>query len=186
MASLSMNSAQLKWIERPPGVLGGHRFESCRGLRFFSLSHTRDMLINSFHICFTELKKLPSFILSPHRELQILRRGRQRERDFLNTKWSRARTTVILAGKCGNHRHSTTSFSKNVVVAKTNYQMLKILSFSDRKRASLPSTEISVLTFVVKKKNEAFQGVYFQRIGEKIKKLNVVLLVVLVLESKAL
>ena len=64
--------------------------------------------------------------------------------------------------------------------------MLKILSFSDRKRASLPSTEISVLTFVVKKKNEAFQGVYFKRIGEKIKKLNVVLLVVLVLESKAL
>ena len=46
-----------------------------------------------------------------------------------------------------------TSLSENVVVAETSYQMLGILSFSERERA-LPttSTEISVLTFVVKKK----------------------------------
>ena len=36
-------------------------------------------------------------------------------------------------------------------MAKTSYQMLGILSFSDRKRALRPSTEISELTFVVKK-----------------------------------
>ena len=41
--------------------------------------------------------------------------------------------------------------TKNDVVVKTSYQMLRILSLSDRERASPPSTEISVLTFVVKK-----------------------------------
>ena len=37
-------------------------------------------------------------------------------------------------------------------MAKTSYQMLKILSFSDRERALPPSTEIYVLTFAVKKR----------------------------------
>ena len=47
-----------------------------------------------------------------------------------------------------------TSLNENVVVAGTSYQMLGILSFSDRERerASPPSTEISAPTFVVKKK----------------------------------
>ena len=40
---------------------------------------------------------------------------------------------------------------KNIVMAKTSYQMLGILSFSDRERALPPSTEIRELTFVVKK-----------------------------------
>ena len=35
----------------------------------------------------------------------------------------------------------------NVVVAKTSYQMLKMLSFSARERALPPLTEISVLIF---------------------------------------
>ena len=40
--------------------------------------------------------------------------------------------------------------------------MLEILSFNDPERTLPPSTEISVLTFVVKKKyNKAFRGVYF-------------------------
>ena len=53
------------------------------------------------------------------------------------------------------------SFSENVVVAKTNYKMLGILSFGDRQRAlKPPSTEISVLTLVVKKYKDAFRGVY--------------------------
>ena len=43
------------------------------------------------------------------------------------------------------------SLSENVVVAGTSYQMLEILSFSERERALPSSTEISVLTFVVKK-----------------------------------
>ena len=64
---------------------------------------------------------------------------------------ARARTNVILAGKHGSRRQSTTSFSENVVVAKTSYRMLGILSFSDRERALPPSTEIGELTFVVKK-----------------------------------
>ena len=78
---------------------------------------------------------------------------------------------MILAGKCGSHRHSTTSFRENVIVAKTSYQMSGILRFSDRERASPPSKKISELAFVVKKKkqqqqqqqknNEVFRGVYF-------------------------
>ena len=41
---------------------------------------------------------------------------------------------INLAGKCGSHRQSTTSFSENVIVAKTSCQMLEILSFRDRER----------------------------------------------------
>ena len=55
------------------------------------------------------------------------------------------RTNVIMAGKCDSRRHSTTSFNENVLVAKTSNQMLGILSFSERERALLPSTEISEL-----------------------------------------
>ena len=43
---------------------------------------------------------------------------------------ARARTNAILAGKCGSRRHSTTSFSENVVVVKKGYQILDIVSFS--------------------------------------------------------
>ena len=58
---------------------------------------------------------------------------------------------------------STTSFSENVVMAKVSYQMLGILSLSDRERASPPSTEISVLTLVVKTKyKDAFRGMCFK------------------------
>ena len=34
-----------------------------------------------------------------------------------------ARNSVILAGKRGSRRHSTTGFSENVVVAGTSYQL---------------------------------------------------------------
>ena len=44
-------------------------------------------------------------------------------------------------GKCGSLRHSTMSFSENFVVAKTSYQMLEILSFSEQERALRPSTD---------------------------------------------
>ena len=47
---------------------------------------------------------------------------------------TRAWTSVILAGKRGSRRHSTTSFSENVEVAETSYQMLEVLSFCDRER----------------------------------------------------
>ena len=65
---------------------------------------------------------------------------------------ARARTNVILAGRCGSRRQSTTSFSENVVVAGTSYPMLEILLVSDQKRASSPSTEISELNFGGEKK----------------------------------
>ena len=38
-----------------------------------------------------------------------------------------------------------------VLARKTSYQRLKILPFSDREKALTPSTEINVLTLVVKK-----------------------------------
>ena len=47
---------------------------------------------------------------------------------------ARAWASVILAGKCVSRRRSTTSFSKNVEVAETSYQMLEVLSFCDRER----------------------------------------------------
>ena len=66
--------------------------------------------------------------------------------------------------------------------------MLEILSFSDWGKVLPPSTEISVLTFVVKKKyKETFcLGYLFLQSRRENLKLNVVLIVILVLESKAL
>ena len=46
-----------------------------------------------------------------------------------------------------------------VVMAETSYQVLEILSFSDRERALPPSTEISVQTFMVKKRTKMLSGV---------------------------
>ena len=64
-------------------------------------------------------------------------------------------TNVILAGKGHDHksRHSTPSFRENVCSGENkSYQVLGIfISFSDREMALPPSTEISELTFVVKK-----------------------------------
>ena len=42
----------------------------------------------------------------------------------------RAWNSVILAGKRDSRRRSTKSFSENVVVAETSYQMLEVLSFA--------------------------------------------------------
>ena len=81
---------------------------------------------------------------------------------------ARARTSVILAGKCDSRRHSTTNFSENVVVAKTSYQMLRILLLSDRERASPPFNGNKRTNFCgERKQNEAFHSFYFQVTGEK-------------------
>ena len=62
-------------------------------------------------------------------------------RDFFPILSSaREQTDVILA-----------SFSENIVVAGTSYKMLGILSLTDREAALPSSTEISELTFEVKK-----------------------------------
>ena len=46
---LALHEFWVAQVDRAPSrCLGGHRFESCRGLRIFSLSHARDMLIISF------------------------------------------------------------------------------------------------------------------------------------------
>ena len=71
-------------------------------------------------------------------------------------------------------------------MAKISYQMLEILSFSDRERASPPSTEITVLTLVVKISTMKLFRVYILKKRRQNLKLNVILEVVLVLESKAL
>ena len=49
---------RLKIAENKPSAPGGHRFESCRGLRFFSSSHARDMLIK------TSSQELKSYLRS--------------------------------------------------------------------------------------------------------------------------
>ena len=98
-----------------------------------------------------------------------------------------ARTNVIFEGKCGSRHYSTTSFKENVVVAKASYQMLGILSCSGRERALPSSKEISELTFVVKNVQWSFPVCLFvENYRLENLKLNVVLIVVLVLEFKAL
>ena len=47
----------------------------------------------------------------------------------------RARVSFILEGKRDSRRHSTTGFSKNVLVVGTSYHMLEMLSLCDRERA---------------------------------------------------
>ena len=62
-------------------------------------------------------------------------------------------------------RHSTLSFRKNVVVAKIKNKLSNVRNFIiylDRERASPPSTEISELSFVMKRvKFNASRGVIF-------------------------
>ena len=65
-----------------------------------------------------------------NRELQILRLVRLRLRDFLNTKQCTRVSQRHFGGKSWQYGHSTTSFRANVVVAKTGYHILKVLSFA--------------------------------------------------------
>ena len=85
---------------------------------------------------------------------------------------------------------SVTSFDKTFKIPKNAVNMVNFTSFSDRKRGLSPSTEISVLTFVVKKVQWkvqwSFPGCLFLENRRENLKLNVALVVVLVLESKAL
>ena len=72
---------------------------------------------------------------------------------------ARAWGSVILVGKRGSRRHSTTSFNESVVAAGTSYQMLEVLAFWNRERAQPPSITITVLTFLVKKSTMKNSGV---------------------------
>ena len=48
---------------------------------------------------------------------------------------ARAWGSVILAGKRGSCRHSTSRFSESVVVAGTSYQKLEVLALCNRERS---------------------------------------------------
>ena len=43
-------------------------------------------------------------------------------------------TSIILLGKGDSHCHSTMSFREKVVVVKTSYKMLEVLSFCNQER----------------------------------------------------
>ena len=91
-----------------------------------------------------------------------------------------------MAGKRGSRRHSTTSFNKSVVAAGTRYQMLEVLAFWNWERAQPPSKTITVLTFLVKKNTMKNSGNLFLENTRKNFESNLVLVVILVLESKGL
>ena len=57
-------------------------------------------------------------------------------------------------------RHSTKGFSKNIVVARTSYQMSEVLSFCYRERASF-SINIRTNVFGEKKERMKLSGVSF-------------------------
>ena len=98
------------------------------------------------------------------KELQIQDEDNYENEIFSILSTAHARNDVILAGKCGSRRQSTTSFSENVVVAK---QVIKCQKFyhlvSDRERALPPLTEISELTFVVQKSTMKLSGMSILR-----------------------
>ena len=77
--------------------------------------------------------------------------------------------SVILAGKRDSRRHSATSFSENAEVAGTSYQMQEVLSFCYREvlRTSFSINKPTNLSSE-KKKNEAFQGVFFLEHAQKL------------------
>ena len=68
-------------------------------------------------------------------------------------------------------------------MAGTSYQMLEVLAFCNLERAQPPSITITVLTFLVKKRTS---GCLFFDNTRKNFKSNLVLVVVLVLESEGL
>ena len=80
----------------------------------------------------------------------------------------------------------TTSFSKNVVIAKTSYQMLEILLYSDQERAFTSVDGNKRANFGGEKSTAKLSGVFILENRRENLKLNVFLAVVLVLESKAL
>ena len=74
-------------------------------------------------------------------------------RYLLSTKYCARVNQVVLAGKRGSRRHSTTSFNENVVSSDGNkLSNVKSLSFCDRESLyPLSLITITVLTFWIKK-----------------------------------
>ena len=64
---LALHEFSVAQVDRAPArCLEGHRLESWWDLRFFPCTPLVTCWLIYFHICFFELKNLPSFILSPH------------------------------------------------------------------------------------------------------------------------
>ena len=72
------------------------------------------------------------------------------------------------------------------MVVGTSYQMLEVLAYDNLERAQHPSITIIVLSFLVKKSTLKNSGCLVFDNTRKNFKSNLVLVVVLVLESKAL
>ena len=63
--------------------------------------------------------------------------------------------------KRDSRRHSTTSFSESVVVAKTSDKIFEVLAFFNRERSQPPSIMIAELTFVALKSAMTLSGIFF-------------------------
>ena len=94
---------------------------------YFLLRYTQGQL-STLSPAFLFLLRTQHFVIGKVniRELQILRRGQLRVRDFLSTNYCSYVNLVILAGKRNSCLHSTMSFSDNVIVAETSYQILEV------------------------------------------------------------
>ena len=83
--------------------------------------------------CIASLKseiglKIRIWILVKKRTLRFFDEDDHEYKIFSILSIAQAWTSVILAGKRDHRRHSTTSFSEEVVVAGTSYQMLESFS----------------------------------------------------------
>ena len=76
-------------------------------------------------------------------------------------------TSVVLAGKRDSRRHSTTSFSENVVVAETSYQNVRSFIVLQTVEGLTSNKGKSANVSCENKYSEAFQGVHFLKIREK-------------------
>ena len=88
-----------------------------------------------------------------------------------------------MAGK--ERRHSTTSFSVNVVVAEELSNVTRFIILRSEDGLTSFNKDNSAKFLVNHKYNEAFRGDYFRIIRDKKIQSNLVLVVVLVLESQA-
>ena len=117
--------------------------------------------------CVSSLKsdiglKIRIWILVKKRTLRFFDEDDYEYKIFSILSIAQAWTSVILAGKRDRRRHSTTSFSEEVVVAGTSYQMLESFSIL-LSGEGLTSCSINnpANFFGEKNYNEAFRGVYF-------------------------
>ena len=149
---------------------------NCQNL--FAITRLRCIYRGTFPFIFLLLGQTKLFI--------IPRTSLYRGSTVLSSSHARAWTNVILAGKRGIRRHSTTSHKWECRSGGNKLQNIRskqILSFCDRERLNLHARPIKINapTFLLKKLS--FQGcLFFQNTWKGVKS-NLFLLVVIVLES---